>query len=230
MTLPSLCPQPNDRPEVPGPHVSAGSRVKRIIDISIALLVLVFAAPLFAVIAVLVATTSRGAILFRQERVGLGGCRFTMVKFRTMRIDADESVHREYVLSMVRHTPANAKRVGAFKLAGDSRITRIGSFLRKTSLDELPQFLNVLVGDMSVVGPRPPLPYEVEQYEGWQVARLSARPGITGLWQVSGRNRMSYVDMCRRDADYLRSWSHLGDMLIVVRTPWVMLANSGRGG
>ena len=216
--------------ESPTHHVSAGSRAKRIVDAVIAVGVLVLAAPAIIVIALLIAVTSPGAILFRQERVCLGGRRFLMLKFRTMRMNADESVHREYVLSMVRDTPDGAKRAGAFKLVGDSRVTRIGAFLRKTGIDELPQFLNVLVGDMSVVGPRPPLPYEVEQYADWQMERLSARPGITGLWQVSGRNRHSYVDMCRLDVEYLRSWSVARDLWIIARTPWVMLRNSGRAG
>ena len=209
-------------------HVSTRSRVKRLIDITVSLTVLAVSSPIFLAIAVLVAATSPGAILFRQERVCLGGRRFLMLKFRTLRVDADESVHRDYVLSMVRDTPDGAKRGNAFKLTGDARVTRVGAFLRKTSLDELPQFLNVLVGDMSVVGPRPPLPYEVEHYAEWQLERLTARPGITGLWQVSGRNSLSYVDMCRLDVEYLRTWSHQRDFTIVARTPWVMLRNSGR--
>lgn len=228
MTLPLIRRTPESTPEVLANHISTDSRRKRMIDLALALIVLTIAGPLITVIAVLIATTSRGAIFFRQERIGLGGRRFTMLKFRTMRVDADESVHREYVLSMVRDTPRDAKCVGAFKLTSDARVTRIGALLRKTSLDELPQFLNVLVGDMSVVGPRPPLPYEVEQYDDWQMERLSSRPGITGLWQVSGRNRMSYVDMCRLDIDYLRSWSLARDVAIIIRTPWVMFSNSGR--
>lgn len=211
-------------------HVSVGSRAKRVLDVVISVAVLAMATPLIVVIALLIAVTSPGAILFRQERLCLGGRRFLMLKFRTMRMDADESVHRDYVLSMVRATPDGAKRAGAFKLVGDPRVTRIGALLRKTSLDELPQFLNVLVGDMSVVGPRPPLPYEVEQYADWQMERLSARPGITGLWQVGGRNRHSYVEMCRLDIQYLESWSVARDLWIVARTPWVMLRNSGRAG
>jgi lipopolysaccharide/colanic/teichoic acid biosynthesis glycosyltransferase len=214
----------------PDHHVSAQSRGKRVVDLVVALIVLAVSAPLIVVIALLIAMTSPGAILFRQERLCLGGRRFLMLKFRTMRMDADESLHRDYVLSMVRATPDGAKRAGAFKLVGDPRVTRIGALLRKTSLDELPQFLNVLVGDMSVVGPRPPLPYEVEHYEDWQMERLSARPGITGLWQVSGRNRHSYVEMCRLDVQYLGSWSVLRDLWIIARTPWVMLRNSGRAG
>jgi lipopolysaccharide/colanic/teichoic acid biosynthesis glycosyltransferase len=216
--------------DVPGYHISADSRAKRVVDVMVAVIVLVLASPAFVVIALLIALTSPGAIFFRQERVCLGGRRFLMLKFRTMRTNADESVHREYVLSMVRRTPDGAKRAGAFKLVGDSRVTRVGALLRKTSLDELPQFLHVLVGDMSVVGPRPPLPYEVEHYADWQMERLSARPGITGLWQVSGRNRHSYVEMCRLDVEYLQSWSIARDLWIVARTPWVMLRNSGRAG
>lgn len=231
MTLPVQRQAPHGRATwTAGHHVSTQSRAKRLIDIAVSLAVLALSAPLFLSIAVLVAATSPGAILFRQERVSLGGRRFLMLKFRTMRVDADESVHRDYVLSMVRDTPAAAKRGNVFKLTDDARVTRIGAFLRKTSLDELPQFLNVLVGDMSVVGPRPPLPYEVEQYAAWQMERLTARPGITGLWQVSGRNRLSYVDMCRLDIEYLRNWSHGRDLTILARTPWVMLRNSGRAG
>ena len=231
MTVPV---QRNPAPDVGrmpvGHHVSTQSRTKRIVDIAVALTALALTSPLFAVIAVLVAATSPGAILFRQERLCLGGRRFLMLKFRTMRVDADESVHRDYVLSMVRDTPGGAKHGDAYKLTGDARVTRVGALLRKTSLDELPQFLNVLVGDMSVVGPRPPLPYEVEHYAQWQMERLTARPGITGLWQVSGRNRLSYVDMCRLDVEYLRRWSIARDVAIIVRTPWVMLRNSGRAG
>ena len=230
MTVPLRRSIPRTARTAPPNHISAGSRRKRIIDVAVAATVMMIALPVFIAIALVVAMTSPGAILFRQERIGLGGRRFTMLKFRTMRSDADESVHREYVLTMVRDTPCDAKQIGAFKLAGDARVTRIGALLRKTSLDELPQFLNVLVGDMSVVGPRPPLPYEVEHYDDWQMERLSARPGITGLWQVSGRNRLSYVEMCRRDVDYLRSWSLLRDASIIAKTPWVMLINSGRAG
>lgn len=211
-------------------HASANSRAKRMVDIAFSILALVVAAPLILLIGLLVASTSPGAILFRQERVGLGGRRFSMLKFRTMRQDSNDSVHRDYVLSMVRETPEGSRREGAFKLAGDPRITPVGAILRRTSLDELPQFLNVLVGDMSVVGPRPPLPYEVDEYADWQMERLTARPGITGLWQVSGRNNLSYVDMCLLDLKYLREWSLAGDLWIIVRTPWVMLTNSGRAG
>jgi lipopolysaccharide/colanic/teichoic acid biosynthesis glycosyltransferase len=211
-------------------HASANSRAKRMLDIVFAILALVAAAPLILLVGFFVASTSPGAILFRQERVGLGGRRFSMLKFRTMCENADDSAHRDYVLSMVRDTPAGSRREGAFKLAGDPRITPVGAVLRRTSLDELPQFLNVLVGDMSVVGPRPPLAYEVDEYADWQMERLTARPGITGLWQVSGRNNLSYVDMCRLDVKYLREWSLASDLLIIARTPWVMLTNSGRAG
>ncbi len=115
----------------------------------------------------------------------------------------------------------------AYKLRRDGRITGIGRFMRKLSLDELPQLLNVLRGEMSIVGPRPPLRYEVENYEGWQMARLAVRPGITGLWQVSGRNRLSFAEMCRLDIEYINSWNLRRDFSIMLRTPWVMLVDAG---
>ena len=226
MTAPSLRLALSPRSPSPDNHVSAGSRPKRWIDVALALIVLILAAPLFALIAVVIATTSPGSVLFRQERVGLGGRRFTMLKFRTMRTNADESVHREYVLSMVRTAATVPNRVGAFKLAGDNRVTAIGALLRKSSIDELPQFLNVLIGDMSVVGPRPPLPYEVEHYDDWQLERLSARPGITGLWQVSGRNELPFAARLQFDEFYVRNWSLWLDLTLLLRTPAALL----RGG
>ena len=210
------------------PHPSTGSLVKRIGDLVVAAIAVIVSAPLFLLIAVAIRFSSKGPVLFRQERVGLGGRPFTMLKFRTMRPNSDAQVHRQYVLSMIRTTPAGASQNGAFKLNADARVTEVGAFLRKSSLDELPQFINVLRGEMSIVGPRPPLAYEVAEYEPWQMARLAARPGITGLWQVSGRNQMSYVDMCRRDVEYMQTWSLLLDLKIMCRTPWVMLVNSGR--
>ncbi len=172
-------------------------------------------------------------MLFRQWRVGAGGRRFQVLKFRTMTDGASEAAHRDYVRRLLREdeaAPGNGNGGGdaVFKLVDDKRITRVGRWLRKTSLDELPQLFNVLVGDMSLVGPRPPLAYEVEAYEHWQFDRLGVKPGITGLWQVSGRNRLTYRRMCELDAEYVRTWSVLLDLRIMLRTVPVVLMNSGK--
>lgn len=202
--------------------------VKRVMDITGSALMLVLCAPLLAVIAILVKLTSKGPILFRQHRVGQYGRRFTFLKFRSMRVDNDPSVHREYVTKLI---AGDAERVavsengkGVYKLANDSRITRIGAFLRKTSLDELPQFLNVLKGDMSLVGPRPPIPYELAAYQTWHRRRvLEVKPGITGLWQVTGRSRVKFDDMVRLDLRYATSWSPWMDLKILLRTPGAVI-------
>jgi len=198
-------------------------RVKRVMDIVGASLMLVACLPLFAVIAAAVKLTSRGPVLFRQDRIGQYGRRFTFLKFRSMRVNNDESVHKEYVKQLIagvadRVQTANGD--GVYKLAGDKRITPIGKFLRKTSLDELPQFINVLRGDMSLVGPRPPVPYELAAYQTWHRRRvLQVKPGITGLWQVTGRSRVRFDDMVRLDLRYAISWSPWLDFKILLRTP-----------
>jgi lipopolysaccharide/colanic/teichoic acid biosynthesis glycosyltransferase len=209
-------------------HASLESTAKRILDVVIAGIALTLGLPLALGIALIVVASSRGPILFRQERIGLNGRRFTLWKFRTMHASSTDALHRDYVLPMIRGTPHGASSQGVFKLQGDARVTRIGALLRRTSLDEFPQFFNALRGDMSVVGPRPALAYEVDAYEPWQLERLQVRPGITGWWQVSGRNRMSYLEMCQRDIEYVRDWSLLWDLRIMLRTPWVMMSNSGR--
>lgn len=193
-----------------------------------AALACVIGAPLLLAVALFVRMSSPGPVIFRQRRLGLMGQPFTIFKFRTMRHGASEDRHREYVTTLV-STPAVGARAGdVYKLTGDDRVTPGGHWLRRTSLDELPQFWNVLRGEMSIVGPRPPLEYEVEQYEAWQLERLRVRPGLTGLWQVSGRNRHTYIDMVKLDVAYVREWSFLGDLAIIARTPWVMLSNSGK--
>jgi lipopolysaccharide/colanic/teichoic acid biosynthesis glycosyltransferase len=188
---------------------------------------MVAAIPVFLVIGVAIKLSSPGPVLFRQRRVGLNGMVFTMFKFRTMRHGVSDSKHREYVSTMVSSSEGAARNGDAFKLVNDDRVTAIGRFLRRTSLDELPQLLNVLRGEMSLVGPRPPIEYEVALYQPWQMERLRVRPGMTGLWQVSGRNRHAYVDMCRIDVQYVATWTFAGDLLIVLRTPWEMVHNSG---
>ncbi len=202
--------------------------VKRAMDIAGSVLMLVFCAPLLLLIAAMVKATSKGPVLFRQHRVGQYGRRFTFLKFRSMRVDNDPSVHREYVTKLIAgeadRIRAGAPGTGVYKLANDSRITRIGMFLRKTSLDELPQFINVLKGDMSLVGPRPPIPYELAAYQTWHRRRvLEVKPGITGLWQVTGRSQVKFDDMVRLDLRYATSWSPWLDLKILLRTPGAVI-------
>jgi lipopolysaccharide/colanic/teichoic acid biosynthesis glycosyltransferase len=202
--------------------------VKRAMDIAGSALLLILCAPLLLVIAAVVKASSQGPVLFRQYRVGQYGRRFTFLKFRSMRADNDPSVHREYVTKLIageaERIPSHADDKGVYKLANDKRITPIGRFLRKTSLDELPQFLNVLKGDMSLVGPRPPIPYELAAYQTWHRRRvLEVKPGITGLWQVTGRSRVKFDDMVRLDLRYAMSWSPWLDVKILMRTPGAVI-------
>jgi lipopolysaccharide/colanic/teichoic acid biosynthesis glycosyltransferase len=217
------------RTDIPPAAAPARSRAKRVFDLAFATFALVLASPVLVAIGVVVKVSSPGPILFRQRRVGCGGRTFIVYKFRTMRYGASDQQHRDFVRTMLTDEPAAAAAAGGptYKLHADDRITRVGRWLRKTSLDELPQLINVVMGDMSMVGPRPPIDYEVEWYETWQLGRLTVRPGITGLWQVSGRNHLSYAEMCRLDLRYISEWSLLGDLGIIIRTPWVMLSNSG---
>ena len=213
---------------IPSSDQRALLRVKRVIDIAGSALMLIACLPLFAIIALGVKLTSEGPILFRQDRIGQYGRRFTFLKFRSMRANNDESVHKEYVKQLIAgvadRVQTNGSGEGVFKLAGDKRITPIGKFLRKTSLDELPQFINVLRGDMSLVGPRPPLPYELAAYQTWHRRRvLQVKPGITGLWQVTGRSRVRFDDMVRLDLRYAISWSPWLDFKILLRTPGAVI-------
>jgi len=202
--------------------------VKRAMDIAGSALLLVLFAPLLLAIAAAVKASSKGPVLFKQYRVGQYGRRFTFLKFRSMRADNDPSVHREYVTKLIageaERIPSHADDKGVYKLANDKRITSIGRFLRKTSLDELPQFINVLKGDMSLVGPRPPIPYELAAYQTWHRRRvLEVKPGITGLWQVTGRSRVKFDDMVRLDLRYAMSWSPWLDVKILMRTPGAVI-------
>lgn len=205
--------------------------VKRTSDIVIATVMFIFALPLWLVISLLIKFDSRGPILFAQERVGMDGRVFLCYKFRSMFTDADESIHREaYRLNIEGDARANAgddERPVFGKVKNDPRVTRVGKYLRRTSLDELPQLLNVLRGDMSVVGPRPPIPYEVESYEMWHRKRLDVKPGITGLWQVSGRNRLTFDEMVQIDLYYVKNWSLLLDVKIILLTLPAMLRGDG---
>jgi exopolysaccharide biosynthesis polyprenyl glycosylphosphotransferase len=210
-------------------HERGARLLKRAMDIAGSALALVVLAPLGAAIAILIALTSRGPMLFRQERVGLRGRPFVMLKFRSMYVEADAAVHQAYVARLIAGDVNGGGISGAapYKLSQDARITPLGRFLRRTSLDELPQFFNVLKGEMSLVGPRPPIPYEVERYAEWHRDRLKVKPGITGLWQVGGRSRTTFDDMVRLDLRYARSWSVWLDVKILFQTLRAII--SGRG-
>ena len=203
---------------------------KRVSDIIIAALTLSLLSPFWLLIALLIKFDSKGPILYAQERVGMDGRIFIVYKFRTMRMNADSEIHREYQRKFIAgHAEANvgdAKRP-AYKLRNDPRITGVGRILRRLSLDEVPQLVNVLSGDMSIVGPRPPIPYEVEAYELRHRTRLDMKPGLTGLWQVSGRNRLPFEEMVKLDLFYIENWSLLFDMKIILRTVLVMLRGDG---
>ena len=209
-----------------------GRVLKRGMDILGSLVLLAVLSPAFLVIAAAIKLTSRGPVLFRQQRVGEHGTAFTFLKFRSMHVNNDASQHQEYVRQLIAgqaaKQPTNGEGEGIFKLTNDPRITPVGNFLRRTSLDELPQFFNVLWGDMSLVGPRPPVPYEVESYATWHRRRLlEAKPGITGLWQVQGRSRVGFDDMVRLDLRYARHSSPLLDLKILLQTPKAVIAGNG---
>jgi len=208
------------------------SAIKRAIDVFGSVLAVVLFAPIFLIIAATIKVTSKGPILFKQKRVGQYGKQFTFLKFRSMRVNNDASVHEEYVKKLIageaQRNPSNGDGEGVYKLTDDSRITKIGAFLRRTSLDEMPQFLNVLKGDMSLVGPRPAIPYEVAAYKTWHRRRiLDVKPGITGLWQVNGRNRVTFDEMVRLDLRYAKVWSPWMDIKILLLTPRAVFLGEG---
>lgn len=206
--------------------------VKRAIDIMGSLLLLTLFAPIFIAIALAVRVSSRGPIFFRQQRVGRYGKTFTFLKFRSMYVNNDASVHKEFVTRMISknadESTKNESNSNVFKLTNDKRITRVGRLLRRTSLDELPQFLNVLKGDMSLVGPRPPIPYELAAYQTWHRRRLlGVKPGITGLWQVLSRSSVQFDEMVRLDLRYASTWTPWLDIKILLRTPLAVIKGSG---
>ena len=203
--------------------------LKRTIDIVGALILLALSFPFCLAIAIAIKATSRGPILFRQMRVGHHGRQFQFLKFRSMYVGNDHSVHREYVTKLInKGEVADSNQGNVYKLTGDKRITPLGRFLRKTSLDELPQFINVLRGEMSLVGPRPPIPYELAAYQTWHRRRLlEVKPGITGLWQVTGRSTVDFDAMVRLDLRYATSWSPWLDFKILLRTPMAVIRGSG---
>jgi exopolysaccharide biosynthesis polyprenyl glycosylphosphotransferase len=205
--------------------------LKRAFDVAVGSLILAAASPVLMLGALAVWVFDGRPILFRQQRVGLRGNSFEMLKLRTMRVAAADASHREYVKRWIRNGTASSEagRNGAqvFKLTCDDRITRVGRILRRFSIDELPQLINVIRGEMSLIGPRPALPYEIESYKPWHLQRLDGAPGITGLWQVSGRNRLSFDEMVQLDVKYLQEWSFGRDLRILARTVPAMLRGGG---
>lgn len=202
---------------------------KRLLDLFGALTCLVLLAPVLAAIAVAIRMDSEGPAVFRQTRIGAGGAPFTFLKFRTMLEDNDASAHVEHVRSLIVDGSGPARRgsSGSFKLENDPRVTRLGRILRRSSIDELPQLVNVVRGEMSLVGPRPPLPYEVEVYTDRHRRRLAVLPGMTGLWQVSGRTRTTFEEMIDLDLRYIDEWSMAQDVKILVRTVGTVLGREG---
>jgi len=194
-------------------------KVKSILDILISVLVIIFLFPLMVIIAFLIKLDG-GPVFFLQKRMGLNGRRFLCIKFRTMVVNAERMQH-----SLM---DKNEQEGPVFKIKNDPRVTKIGRFLRKTSLDELPQFFNVLKGNMSVVGPRPPIPAEVKQYQRWQNRRLSMKPGITCIWQVSGRNNIPFDQWMKMDMQYIDTWSLKLDFIILLKTIKVVFAGDGQ--
>jgi len=206
--------------------------LKRCIDIVSSGLLLVFLSPFLAAIALAIRLTSKGPAIFEQERLGQFGKVFKLLKFRTMYANNDPKIHREYVQRFIAGETENDKQSEAgpvvYKITNDPRVTPIGKFLRKASLDEFPQLWNVLRGEMSLVGPRPPLPYEFEIYDIWHRRRvLEVKPGVTGLWQVSGRSRTCFDEMVRLDLRYSQSWSLWLDLKIILATPLAIVAGEG---
>ena len=203
---------------------------KRALDIVGSATLLVLLAPVLLITAALVKLKSPGPVFFRQQRVGRMMKPFTMLKFRTMHVNADNKIHQEYVASLIKAKAATHGAGGdqVFKLASDPRVTSIGGVLRKTSIDELPQLINVLRGEMSLVGPRPPLHYEVEQYQRWHCRRvLEAKPGLTGLWQIAGRSRTTFDEMVRLDLRYAATRSLWTDIKILLATPGAVITGKG---
>jgi lipopolysaccharide/colanic/teichoic acid biosynthesis glycosyltransferase len=228
------CPSnPSLYPDLLSPEKSTRSllRIKQAVDIVGSAIMLILFSPLLLMIAMAIKASSKGPVLFRQQRVGQYGKTFTFLKFRSMRTDNDHSVHKEFATRLISgqvELKPSGNRESIYKLTSDSRITRVGKFLRRSSLDELPQLVNVLKGDMSLVGPRPAIPYELAVYQTWHRRRvLEVKPGITGLWQVTGRSSVKFDEMVRLDLRYATSWSPWLDFQILMRTPRAVIGGAG---
>ena len=216
----------------PAARIGHGERATaiacRALDLGVAVLLLVVLAPLLIAIAVAIRIDSPGRAIYRQRRLGRDRRPFVVNKFRTMRTGATHDSHRDFVLALIDGAgPVDAGERPVFKMAGDDRVTRLGGFLRTTSLDELPQLWNVVRGDMSLVGPRPPIAYEVEHYPQHWFERFAVKPGLTGLWQVSGRSEIGLEEMVRLDVQYARTRSLWLNVRILLRTVPVVLGRRG---
>jgi exopolysaccharide biosynthesis polyprenyl glycosylphosphotransferase len=205
--------------------------VKRLVDVVLSGAALLVLAPFLAVIALFIKRSSPGPVLFVQERLGRDGQPFSFYKFRSMKHDSDDAIHRQFAAMFINGDAEGCADQNdgdnVFKLKSDPRITGIGAFLRRTSLDELPQLFNILKGDMSLVGPRPPIAYEIENYQPWHMERLKVVPGLTGLWQVSGRSSVAFEDMVRLDIRYINTWSLWQDLVILLKTVPVVIRGTG---
>jgi lipopolysaccharide/colanic/teichoic acid biosynthesis glycosyltransferase len=207
--------------------------LRRAFDITFASVAIILFSPLLLGVAIAVRLDSHGPALFRQRRVGFRQREFTLFKVRSMRLDADPRGHQEYVTALINGDDEDAESLpdggkkDLYKLAVDNRITPVGRWIRKWSLDELPQLFNVVRGDMTLVGPRPAIPYEVVEYPSWYLQRFSVKPGLTGYWQVSGRSERTYEEMVRLDIEYAERRSLALDLSILVKTPWIVLTRKG---
>jgi lipopolysaccharide/colanic/teichoic acid biosynthesis glycosyltransferase len=207
----------------------ASELLRRIFDVTLAGALILLLGPLLIAVALAVRIDSRGPAFFRQRRVGYREREFTLYKFRSMRVDADPRGHKEYVTALIKGEDSNPNggRENLYKLAVDNRITPVGRWIRRWSLDELPQLFNVVKGDMTLVGPRPAIPYEVAEYPAWYRQRFSVKPGLTGYWQVSGRSERTYEEMVRLDIEYAKRRTLGLDLSILLKTPWVVLSRKG---
>jgi len=203
--------------------------LQRFFDVAVALTLILLLSPILIGVTLAVRLDSRGPAFFRQRRVGYREREFTLYKFRSMRVDADPQGHQEYVTALIKGEGQNPNggRENLYKLAVDNRITGVGRWIRRWSLDELPQLFNVVRGDMTLVGPRPAIPYEVAEYPSWYRERFSVKPGLTGYWQVSGRSERTYEEMVRLDIEYAQRRNLGLDLSILLKTPWVVLSRKG---
>jgi lipopolysaccharide/colanic/teichoic acid biosynthesis glycosyltransferase len=211
--------------DIQNAQTQSRARLKRGLDLIGSSLAILFLFPVFTAVAAIIRLSSPGPALYRQNRVGQFGIDFTMYKFRTMEWNAETGIHEQFVKQYIGGRTNPEENAGIYKLCRDPRVTRLGKFLRRTSLDELPQFLNVLQGSMSLVGPRPPLRYELDVYEPWHRRRiLDSKPGLTGLWQVNGRNRTRFDEMVHLDLRYGKTQSLLLDLSLLIKTVRVLIS------